>query len=70
MRPKNEKNTAPAASLPSLIIAIHSGLTSCFRPSVHRESKYYSTRGYVVMLLNHAGSIGYGRAYQEQLSGQ
>jgi len=70
MRPISKNNRAPPHTLPPLIIAIHGGPTSCFRPSVHLEFQYYSSRGYVVALLNHAGSIGYGRVYREQLSGQ
>jgi len=34
------------------------------------DPQYFATRGYHVLTVNHRGSTGYGRAYQERLQGQ
>ncbi|KAI1148908.1 Alpha/Beta hydrolase protein [Nemania diffusa] len=59
MRPTNANYTAPAGERP----------TKHHRPSINLEAQYFTSRGYMVALLNHAGSTGYGRAYRDAMDG-
>jgi len=69
MRPTNADYTAPAADLPPCIVMAHGGPTKHFRPSINLEGQYFTSRGYMVVLLNHAGSTGYGKAYRDAMDG-
>jgi dipeptidyl aminopeptidase/acylaminoacyl peptidase len=55
---------------PPAILKIHGGPTSQAVANHAPDVQFYTTRGYVVLLVNHRGSTGYGRAYMEALRGQ
>lgn len=69
MRPTNANYALVAGELPPCIIMAHGGPTKHHRPSINLESQYFTSRGYAVVLLNHAGSTGYGKAYRDALDG-
>lgn len=69
MRPTNANYTAPAGERPPCIVMAHGGPTKHHRPSINLEAQYFTSRGYMVALLNHAGSTGYGRAYRDAMDG-
>jgi dipeptidyl aminopeptidase/acylaminoacyl peptidase len=69
MRPTNANCTAGAEELPPCIIMAHGGPTKHHRPSINLESQYFTSRGYAVVLLNHVGSTGYGKAYRDAMDG-
>ncbi len=54
---------------PPLIVDVHGGPTSQADFGHDPEVQYYATRGWAVLLLNHRGSTGYGRAYMAALGG-
>jgi dipeptidyl aminopeptidase/acylaminoacyl peptidase len=69
MAPRNPNFTAPPNTLPPCIVFVHGGPTKHHRPSINLESQFLTSRGYTVVLLNHAGSTGYGRAHRDRLTG-
>lgn len=54
---------------PPAIIKIHGGPTSQAVASFSGEVQFFTTRGYVVLMINYRGSTGYGRSYMEALRG-
>ncbi|KAJ5740135.1 alpha/beta-hydrolase [Penicillium malachiteum] len=68
--PQNPHYVGPQDRLPPLIISIHGGPTGHSGPGLSLRWQYYTTRGYAVVLLNYAGSSGYGRKYREILDGK
>lgn len=66
--PHNPSFQAPKDSKPPpLIIWEHGGPTSHNTPGLSLKAQYYTSRGYAYVLVNYAGSTGYGRKYREQL---
>jgi dipeptidyl aminopeptidase/acylaminoacyl peptidase len=69
---------AAAASDPSagesgprpLIVSVHGGPTSERGLTWDADAQYFATRGWHYLLVNHRGSSGFGRAYQDLLDGQ
>ncbi len=57
------------ASRPKTVISVHGGPTSMRGLAYDAQAQFLATRGYSVLLLNHRGSTGYGRAYREALDG-
>ncbi len=55
--------------LPPLIVHVHGGPTSAAVLDFPREAAYFTSRGYAWLEVNHRGSSGYGRAYQQALNG-
>lgn len=68
--PQNPHYVGPRDCLPPLIISIHGGPTLHSGPGLSLQWQYYTTRGYAIVLLNYAGSSGYGRKYREILNGK
>lgn len=66
--PHNPMFTAPEGSKPPLIVSIHGGPTAHATPGLLLQTQYWTSRGYAYVHVNHAGSTGYGRAYQESLN--
>ena len=66
--PHNPSFEAPAGSLPPLIINIHGGPTAHVPPALSLEAQYFTSRGYAYTHVNYAGSIGFGRAYRDDLN--
>ena len=69
MRPTNAHHVAGPDELPPCIIMAHGGPTRHHRPSINLQSQYFTSRGYAVVLLNHVGSTGYGKAYRDAMDG-
>ncbi len=57
------------AGLPPLIVNVHGGPTSQRRAGYYNEVQFFTTRGYAVLLVNHRGSTGYGKAYMNMHRG-
>jgi dipeptidyl aminopeptidase/acylaminoacyl peptidase len=68
--PTNPDFTAPNASLPPLIVAIHGGPTWQTGAGLSLRDQYWTTRGYALMQVNYVGSSGYGKAYASLLNAQ
>ncbi len=52
---------------PPLILMVHGGPTSQQLAFFSSQVQFFTSRGYAVLLVNHRGSSGYGRAYRELL---
>lgn len=57
------------AGLPPLIVNVHGGPTSQRCAGYYSEVQFFTTRGYAVLLVNHRGSTGYGKAYMNMHRG-
>jgi dipeptidyl aminopeptidase/acylaminoacyl peptidase len=53
-----------------LIVTIHGGPTSERPLTWAPDAQYFATRGWHYLVVNHRGSTGAGRAYQDRLAGQ
>ena len=53
-----------------LIVFVHGGPTSERALAWDPQAQYFATRGWHYLIVNHRGSSGYGRAYQDALKGQ
>jgi dipeptidyl aminopeptidase/acylaminoacyl peptidase len=58
-----------ARELPPAIVHIHGGPTSQAIANFGADVQFFTTRGYTVLRVNHRGSTGYGRDYQDALRG-
>ncbi len=67
--PASAAYTAPAGSLPPLIVLSHGGPTSCAGPGYLLAYQFWTSRGFAVLDVNYGGSTGYGRAYRNRLCG-
>jgi len=69
--PTNPEAVVPPASVerPPLLVLIHGGPTAAARPMLQIGTQYWTSRGFAVVDVNYGGSIGYGRAYRDQLRG-
>lgn len=65
--PRNLSFTAPANTLPPLIITPHGGPTGCTAPGLDMVTQFWATRGFAVFAINYSGSTGHGRAYRNSL---
>ena len=54
---------------PPLIVNVHGGPTSQRSAGYYSEAQFFTTRGYAVLLVNHRGSTGYGKAYMNMHRG-
>jgi dipeptidyl aminopeptidase/acylaminoacyl peptidase len=68
--PHNPSFLPPPDTKPPVIVSVHGGPTqhSGFRLSL--PVQYWTSRGYAYLLLNHAGSTGYERVYQDEINGR
>ena len=57
------------AGRPPLIVNVHGGPTSQRSAGYYSEAQFFTTRGYAVLLVNHRGSTGYGKAYMNMHRG-
>ena len=55
--------------LPPTIVMIHGGPTGQADVGYNPKIQFFATRGYAVFDLDYRGSSGYGRSYQQSLSG-
>ncbi len=68
--PTNPGFTAPAGTLPPLLVLSHGGPTGATDAVFDSEVQFWTTRGFAVVDVNYGGSTGYGRAYRRRLNGQ
>jgi dipeptidyl aminopeptidase/acylaminoacyl peptidase len=54
---------------PPVIVSVHGGPTLHSGFGLNLSVQYWTSRGYAFVLLNHSGSTGYGRLYQDELNG-
>jgi len=54
---------------PPLVVYVHGGPTSQAQAGYSPVAQFFATRGFAVLEVNHRGSTGYGRAYQDKLRG-
>jgi dipeptidyl aminopeptidase/acylaminoacyl peptidase len=69
-RPRNPAFRGPPDALPPLLLKSHGGPTAAAQPTFEPGIQYWTTRGFVVVDVNYAGSTGYGRQYRDLLRGQ
>ena len=63
LKPQNPAFHAPSNTLPPLLVFAHGGPTGHYKPAFNIDYLYWTTRGYAVLLVNYAGSTGFGRDY-------
>jgi dipeptidyl aminopeptidase/acylaminoacyl peptidase len=68
--PQNPDYQATPGTLPPLLVKSHGGPTSATSSQLSLKVQYWTSRGFGYVDVNYRGSSGYGRAYQEQLTGQ
>ena len=68
--PANPNFVAPEGTLPPLIVFAHGGPTGHVAPKLDLDMQYWNSRGYAILLLNYAGSTGYGKEYRVLLDGK
>ncbi len=67
--PRNLAAHGPAGAAPPLIISLHGGPTGAAARGLKPRTQFFTSRGFAWLDLDYAGSIGYGRAYRERLTG-
>ena len=68
--PANADVSAPAGELPPLLVLVHGGPTSHSEPVYKAQTQYWTSRGFLVLDVNHGGGTAYGRDYRGRLTGQ
>jgi dienelactone hydrolase len=67
--PQNPAAHGPEGQLPPLIVSLHGGPTSAAVRGLKPRTLFFTSRGFAWLDLDYAGSVGYGRAYRERLTG-
>ncbi len=68
--PTNRDAAGPADQRPPLLVQPHPGPTTEATSRLELRTQFFTSRGFAVVLVNYAGSSGYGRAYRERLTGK
>ena len=69
-RPANPGFTGRPGERPPLLVLLHGGPTGAARRSLHLPVRFWTSRGFAVVDVDHRGSSGYGRAYRHALDGR
>ncbi len=69
-RPTNRDAIGPADEKPPLIVLSHGGPTARASSGFDLGVQFWTSRGFAVIDVNYGGSVGYGRAYRERLTGR
>jgi dienelactone hydrolase len=67
--PQNPAAHGPAGTPPPMIVSLHGGPTSAAARGLKPRTQFFTSRGFAWLDLDYAGSVGYGRAYRERLTG-
>lgn len=68
--PQNCCCTAPAGTLPPLLVSIHGGPTGSAKSAFNPAVQFWTSRGFAWLDVNHRGSAGYGRKFRQSLYGE
>ncbi|GEC19643.1 peptidase [Pseudonocardia hydrocarbonoxydans] len=68
--PASATHGGPPGERPPLLVVIHGGPTGASSSSFSVATQYWTSRGFAVVSVDHAGSTGYGRAYRDELLGR
>lgn len=68
--PPSLANGGTTTTLPPAIVKVHGGPTHQSLSSYQADVQFFTTRGYVMLLVNYRGSTGYGRRYMQLLREQ
>jgi hypothetical protein len=63
--PQNAKFSAPAGTLPPLLVKSHGGPTASTSTNFNLGIQFWTSRGYAVADVDYSGSSGYGRKYRQ-----
>jgi dipeptidyl aminopeptidase/acylaminoacyl peptidase len=67
--PQNPAAEGPASAPPPLIVSLHGGPTSAASRGLKPKTLFFTSRGFSWLDLDYSGSVGYGRAYRDRLTG-
>lgn len=68
--PTNPQYKASDGELPPTVVQVHGGPTARSAPIFNIFYQYFTTRGFAVLDVDYGGSSGYGREYQDRLTGR
>lgn len=68
--PTSPDHAAPPGELPPLVVRSHGGPTGRASPALNLQIQFWTSRGFAVVDVDYAGSVGYGRTYRRLLDGQ
>jgi dipeptidyl aminopeptidase/acylaminoacyl peptidase len=69
-RPVSALAEGPAGGRPPLLVLCHGGPTGAAEASFDPMVQFWTSRGFLVCGVDYRGSSGFGRAYQQALSGR
>ncbi|KAF9010826.1 alpha/beta-hydrolase [Cyathus striatus] len=67
--PHNSRFQGPENEKPCAIINVHGGPTSVENQSLIMQKQFFTSRGWMWIDVNYAGSSNYGRSYKDRLNG-
>nr|CDI52433.1 alpha beta-hydrolase [Melanopsichium pennsylvanicum 4] len=68
--PKNRHFTGTKGEAPPCVFHIHGGPSSSAGMGFNLQTQFWTSRGFMVCMVNYGGSTGYGRDYLERLTGE
>jgi len=67
--PANSSYAGPPGEKPPLLVISHGGPTGATDSALSLSVQFWTSRGIAILDVNYGGSVGYGRAYRNQLRG-